>query len=133
MRRKHRLTACRSISALAPSCPWGQEIEYADEKPEGPIELRIYTGADGKLDLYSDEGDNYGYEKGAHVIIPIAWSEASRTLTIGARDGSYPDMPKQIEFKVVWVGPNHGAGENIEGKPDATVAYAGSAISVKQP
>jgi alpha-D-xyloside xylohydrolase len=113
--------------------PMGPEIEYADEKPEGPIELRIYTGADGKFDLYSDEGDNYGYEKGAHVIIPIAWSEASRTLTIGARDGSYPDMPKQIEFKIVWVGPNHGAGETIEGKPDATVAYAGSTVRVKQP
>lgn len=27
--------------------PLGLEIEYADEKPQGPIELRIYTGAEG--------------------------------------------------------------------------------------
>ncbi len=32
--------------------PLGPEIEYADEKPAGPIELRIFRGADGSFDLY---------------------------------------------------------------------------------
>jgi hypothetical protein len=42
-------------------------------------------------------------------------------------------MPAQVEFKIVWVGPNHGAGETVVNKPDAAVTYVGSTIAVKQP
>ena len=48
--------------------PLGPEIEYAAEKPAGPIELRIYSGADGAFALYQDAGDSYDYEKGAHSL-----------------------------------------------------------------
>jgi alpha-D-xyloside xylohydrolase len=113
--------------------PMGPEIEYADEKPEGPIELRVYAGADGKFELYSDEGDNYDYEKGAHALIPIAWSEASKTLTIGDRAGTYPGIPAQITFKIVWVGPGHGKGEALEEKPDSVITYHGSKVSLQRP
>ena len=68
--------------------PLGPEIEYADEKPAGPIELRIYPGADGEFDLYQDAGDGYDYEHGAHSVIPVHWSESNRTLTIGQREGN---------------------------------------------
>lgn len=112
--------------------PLGPEIEYADEKPQGPIELRIYTGADGDFDLYSDEGDNYDYEKGVHAIIPIHWDNSSRTLTIGDRVGQYPGMPDEIAFNVVWVAPQHGTGEAVEARPDKIVRYKGAQISVNQ-
>ena len=46
--------------------PLGPEIEYADEDSSGPIELRVYTGADGSFQLFTDEADNYDYEKGIH-------------------------------------------------------------------
>jgi alpha-D-xyloside xylohydrolase len=113
--------------------PMGPEIEYADEKPEGPIEIRIYPGADGNFELFSDEGDNYNYEKGMHAIIPIHWSDADKTLRIGDRIGNYRGMPAQITFNLVWVTPNHGIGEAIEAKPDATVTYNGGALAVKHP
>ena len=70
--------------------PLGPEIEYADEKPAGPIELRIYPGADGEFNLYEDSGDSYDYEHGAHSVIPVHWSESSRTLTIGRSRGELP-------------------------------------------
>ena len=113
--------------------PLGPEIEYADQKPEGPIELRIYTGADGKFELYSDEGDDYGYEKGQHSIIPITWSDAGKTLTLGDRVGAYPGMPNKIDFRIVWVAPNQGVGEAVEDKPDTVVTYNGSALTVNRP
>ncbi len=112
--------------------PLGPEIEYADQQPEGPIELRIYSGADGSFDLYADEGDNYNYEKGAHAVIPIKWAEAEKTLTIGERAGTYPGMPNGITFHIVWVSRDHGVGETVEPKPDRTVAYSGSAVSIKK-
>jgi alpha-D-xyloside xylohydrolase len=113
--------------------PLGPEIEYADEKPDGPIELRVYKGADGSFELYADEGDNYNYEKGAHAVIPIKWSEADKTLSIGDRVGQYTGMPREIKFQIVWVAPSHGAGEGVVETPDRTVVYNGLAVSVKQP
>lgn len=113
--------------------PFGPEIEYADEKPAGPIELRIFRGADGKFDLYEDEGDTYNYEKGAHALIPLRWSEADKTLTIGDREGQYSGMPKEIPLNIVWVSPGHGVGETVEAKPDKVVNYEGKAISVQAP
>ena len=119
----------RSGSILA----LGPEIEYADEKPSGPIELRIFRGADGKFDLYADEGDTYNYEKGAHTLIPFRWSDADKTLTIGDRQGEYPGMPKEFTVNIVWVSSGHGMGEAVESRPDKVVQYKGKAISVQAP
>jgi alpha-D-xyloside xylohydrolase len=113
--------------------PLGPEIEYADEKPAGPVELRIYRGADGQFDLYQDAGDSYDYEKGQRCVIPLRWSEANKTLTIGRRQGEYPGMPKEMEFKMVWVSSGHGSGGEIVEAPDKVVRYTGSEIAVQQP
>ncbi len=113
--------------------PLGPEIEYATQASAGPIERRILRGADGKFDLYEDEGDNYNYEQGAHALIPMRWSEADKTLTITAREGQYPGMPKQLELNIVWVSPGHSAAEAIEDKPNKIVACRGKAISVQAP
>jgi alpha-D-xyloside xylohydrolase len=113
--------------------PLGPEIEYADQKPAGPIELRIFRGADGKFELYEDEGNTYNYEKGAHALIPLRWSEANKTLTIGDREGQYAGMPNELTVNVVWVSPGHGVGETVEAKTDKVVHYQGKAISVQAP
>ena len=112
--------------------PLGPEIEYADENPDGPIELRVYTGADGNFNLYNDEGNNYDYRKGMHSLIPIRWDEAAKTLTIGAREGEYPGMAKERVFNIVWVGRDHGAGETVISGPDKTIHYSGAAVSVRR-
>jgi alpha-D-xyloside xylohydrolase len=57
--------------------PMGPDVEYTTEKPADPIELRVYTGADGDFTLYEDENDNYNYEKGAYATIPIHWNDAN--------------------------------------------------------
>ena len=75
--------------------PLGPDIEYAEEKPTAPIELRVYPGANAGFDLYEDAGDSYDYEKGAHSVIPIHWDDRVRRLTIGARVGEFPGMARQ--------------------------------------
>ena len=111
--------------------PLGPPEQYADEKPNGPIELRIYPGANGSFTLYQDEGDNYNYETGHHATIPITWSQSDNTLTIGARTGSYAGMPEEINFNIVWVKPNHGTGGAVEPQADNTLIYRGSEIKTK--
>ena len=44
--------------------PLGPVKQYVAQKPEDPIELRVYPGKDGAFTLYEDEGTNYNYEKG---------------------------------------------------------------------
>ena len=113
--------------------PLGPEIEYADEKPAGPIELRIYRGADGEFELYQDAGDSYDYERGAHTIIPLHWAESTETLTIGERQGGYPEMPQSMQIKIVWVSAGHGSGVTSVTNPDKTVEYTGNTVSVQAP
>ncbi len=112
--------------------PMGPFLRYAAEKPADPVELRVYPGADGEFTLYEDENDNYNYEKGSFATVPIRWDERANTLTIGSRHGEFPGMLTRRTFRIVWVGPGHGAGVSEETRPDATISYDGTAITVKR-
>ena len=81
--------------------PLGPEMQYVGEKPWDNLELRLYPGADGQFTLYEDEGDNYNYEKGIYSTITFRWNDKARTLTIGTRQGEFPDMLKTRRFTLV--------------------------------
>jgi alpha-D-xyloside xylohydrolase len=132
----------RAISAIAPLeqmplyiragaiLPLGPDQEWSTEKPEDPIEIRIYPGADGDFALYEDENDNYDYEKGVRAVIPFHWDDARRTLTIGDRKGQFPGMLEHRTFQIVYVKDNHGVGIGLEDRPDKVVQYSGQQITV---
>ena len=111
--------------------PMGPAMEWSTQKPADPIELRIYPGADGDFTLYEDENDNYDYTKGQHATIALHWNDAEHTLTIGARQGSYPGMAPQHTFRVVVVGKDHGTGIGETASANTTATYSGQAITVK--
>jgi alpha-D-xyloside xylohydrolase len=110
--------------------PMGPEVEYVAQKPADPIEVRVYAGANGDFNLYEDEGDTYDYEKGVRAVIPMHWDDATKTLTIGARNGTFPGMLAHRTFHVVFVGENHGGGINPVAQPDKSVEYSGSQLTV---
>jgi alpha-D-xyloside xylohydrolase len=101
--------------------PLGPDIEWSTEKPADPIELRVFPGADGNFTLYEDENDNYNYEKGVYATIPFHWDDAQRTLTIGARQGSFPGMLQTRTFRVA-----------IGGRPGKSVEYSGAEVRVHE-
>ena len=111
--------------------PMGPEITYADTAAD-PIELRVYTGADGNFTLYEDEGDNYSYENGVYATIPITWNDANQNLTIGDRSGTFPGMLVNRTFRVVWVSKNHGMSEPVTTAFDKEISYSGSALSLNK-
>ena len=111
--------------------PLGPDIEYATEKPAEPIELRVYRGANGEFTLYEDENDGYSYEKGAHATIPISWDDASHTLTIGDRTGTFSGMLESRKFQIVLVTEGHGIGAGSTQNADKTVTYTGKKITVR--
>ena len=112
--------------------PMGDSLQYAEEKTDGTIELRVYTGADGSFNLYEDENDNFDYEKGISSVIPFSWKEKTKTLTIGARKREYPGMIKERKINVVFVGEDHGAGIETVKNIDKELLYKGKTIQVKE-
>lgn len=112
--------------------PMGPDLEYAEEKPADPIELRIYSGADADFTLYEDDNNTYDYERGAYATIPIHWNDSTRTLTIGDRKGSFPEMIQSRTFNLVVVGDGHGTGIDITSQPDKVIRYDGRSVSISQ-
>jgi alpha-D-xyloside xylohydrolase len=110
--------------------PMGPEKEWSTERPEDPIELRIYRGMDGDFILYEDENDGYNYEKGVYATIPFHWDEARQALTIGERKGEFPGMLAERNFHIVFVSEAHGVGIQAESRPDKMVRYFGKTITV---
>ena len=110
--------------------PLGPYLQYAEEKPADPLELRVYTGADAEFVIYEDEGDSYNYENGVYATIIITWNERKQTLTIGDREGEFPGMLKKRTFRIIWVDKNHGTGVEPETKADKIIKYSGNEIVV---
>jgi len=112
--------------------PTGPAVQYTAEKLDGPMTLNVYGGADGSFDLYDDAGTTYGYERGEFSRIPLTWNQASRTLIIGERAGTYPGMAQTRTFNIRWIdGPRLDAADFDVGVA-LTVEYAGAAVSIRR-
>lgn len=111
--------------------PVGEEIQYSSEKPEAPITLYVYGGADGTYTLYEDEGTNYNYEKGEYTTISFSYKDSSKELTIWQREGSFPEMVKQRVFHIVLIDKDNVKGFDTKPVPNATITYDGSVQTLK--
>ncbi|SEG02126.1 alpha-D-xyloside xylohydrolase [Bryocella elongata] len=81
-----------------------EAMQFVDERPEAPWEIRVYIGADARFTLYEDAGDGYGYEQGESSAVDLLWLERERRLNIGARLGSFPGMVAERTIEVVFIG-----------------------------
>jgi len=107
--------------------PMGPFVQYAEEKPADPLEIRIYPGADGKFTLYEDENEGYNYEKGIYSLIDFVWDDQNKTLKIGERKGKFPRMLEKRTLHLVIVREAHGTGVERTTHPDRVVQYDGRA------
>jgi len=111
--------------------PMGPEVEYATQKNNKVIELRIYPGADGRFTFYEDENDNYNYEKGQYATFTLIWNNKQKRLNISDTKGGFPGILKDRTFNIVVVNGEHGSGSLVTTGFDKTVKYEGKAIVVK--
>jgi len=110
--------------------PMGPFIQYSTEKSD-PLEIRIYTGANGDFTLYEDENDNFNYEKGVYSLISFQWDNAQKSLTVSDRKGEFPGMLKNRTFDIVLVNENIGKGVETTETPSKTVHYNGHKVTEK--
>jgi len=113
--------------------PTGPAVQYTSEQPDGPLVLQVFTGADGSFALYQDDGASRGYLKGESARIPIKWDEKAGTLSIGAIEGSYPNMPKQRAIAVRFYTPGKAVAPNFEEEGAIQLVYDGKPVTVKRP
>jgi alpha-D-xyloside xylohydrolase len=111
--------------------PMGPDLQYTTEKKSDPLTLMVYAGADGRFSLYEDDGLTYRYEKGEFSRIPITWNDASKTLTLGKRAGSFDGMLRERTIQVVFVSREKPVGFAFDMPAAKTVRYNGEALEVK--
>lgn len=107
-----------SILPLGPA-----DLQFATQRPDAPIELRIYPGADASFTFYEDDNETYACERGQRATVGLTWDDAAKTLHVGARSGSFPGLVAQREFHLILITPT--------GNVTRTVAYDGAAVDVK--
>ncbi|MBI3664253.1 MAG: glycoside hydrolase family 31 protein [Acidobacteria bacterium] len=77
-------------------------VQHTDETPEGPLELRVYPGADCRGSLYADDGKTYAYTRGEYYRVDFTCRLAadSLSITISAPQGSYAPWWKSLRLDV---------------------------------
>ena len=109
--------------------PFGPDLQYTSEKPADTITLNIYTGADASFNLYEDEGTNYNYEKGAFSVIPIKYKEATKTITIENRKGSFNGMLQKRNFRVNIISRDKTKSLDFDASCDKEISYEGKKLT----
>ncbi|HVK97720.1 MAG TPA: TIM-barrel domain-containing protein, partial [Flavisolibacter sp.] len=107
--------------------PFGPELQYTSQKPADTIHLFVYTGRDASFRLYEDEGINYNYEKGQRSFIQIQYSEATKTLSIGAPEGDFKGMLTKRVFLVTTVRKDKATSLKFD-QSNAAVVYDGNKV-----
>ncbi|MBP1841258.1 TIM-barrel domain-containing protein [Formosa algae] len=101
--------------------PIGPKVQYATQKTDEPLRLKIYPGADATFTLYFDDSETYDYETGEYSELKLSYSEANKTLQITKGNGEYLEYSKTpMTFVVEMIG---GAQQ--------TVSFEGSDLEVK--
>jgi alpha-glucosidase/alpha-D-xyloside xylohydrolase len=82
--------------------PLGPLKQHVDEKPDEPLSILIYPGADDSFLLYEDDGRTFNYRKGEWMGTDLRWSDARRTLTLRLAPGSrmLPQLRRHIEVRL---------------------------------
>ncbi|MCW3849531.1 DUF5110 domain-containing protein [Sphingomonas sp. LB-2] len=109
--------------------PMGPIVQYATEAPDAPYEIRIYPGAHARFTIYEDDNETYAYEKGQRATYDLVWNDEARTLTIGARRGSFPGMVRQRQLNLALMSADNATGMAPSAVTRAAT-YSGRAITV---
>jgi alpha-D-xyloside xylohydrolase len=103
--------------------PMTEPVQFVDEDRGAAYEVRVYTGADAAFTLYEDAGDSYAYERGECALALIEWSEHARSLVIHAREGSFPQMVREREYRIVFI--------SADGTRECELRYKGEEVRLQ--
>ncbi|MBI3549860.1 MAG: glycoside hydrolase family 31 protein [Elusimicrobia bacterium] len=91
-------------------------VQHVGETPLGPLELRVYPGADCRGDVYMDDGETFAYKKGDALRAAFSCDAQPERLdvTLSAPEGSFKPELKSVQ--VVAYGVSKAREVAIDGK-----------------
>jgi alpha-glucosidase len=77
-------------------------VQSTEEKPAGPLELRIYPGRNCKGSMYLDDGHTFQYRQGDYLRVAYGCvpRENGVQVTVGPREGRFAPWWSQVEVVV---------------------------------
>ncbi|WP_432992460.1 ricin-type beta-trefoil lectin domain protein [Dactylosporangium sp. CA-233914] len=99
-------------------------VDNAAQRPLNQLTVNVAAGADGSFALYSDAGEG---APTASTTAPLSWSEASRTLSIGAQTGSFPGAPTSRQYTLRLWNSNAPTAVSIDGVQVPETAWSWNA------
>ena len=84
-----------------------------NERPDRLI-LKVAPGANGTGTLYEDENDTEGYRRGLCTL--TTFTHSANRLTINARQGQFPGMPKERAWTVEFLSVDRPQAVSLNGR-----------------
>lgn len=82
--------------------PMQPVVQSTNEKPDGPLELRVYPGSDCRGSLYQDDGLTFAYQKGnfLRVNFTCQLTTGSLTVTSSVEKNAYQPWWNSTELRI---------------------------------
>jgi alpha-glucosidase (family GH31 glycosyl hydrolase) len=80
--------------------PMWEKKAHVDKGWDEMVELHVWMGADGKGDLYEDDGISLDYRSGKGALTTCTFKDGA--LSVGPRVGSFKGMPATRKMKAVF-------------------------------
>ncbi|HEV3031918.1 MAG TPA: DUF5110 domain-containing protein, partial [Polyangia bacterium] len=102
-------------------------VQSTSETPKGPLELRVYPGADCRGSLYLDDGASFKYQKGEYLRLGFSCQqdgEAGKSISVktSAAEGSYTPWFQSLAI-VVHGAPSAPRQVTAGGEPSRNFRY----------
>jgi hypothetical protein len=97
------LDRCPMFARAGAILPMQPDMSYQGQMQMDPLTIHVWTGADGKLDLYEDDGLTLAYQQDGSATTPLRYSErGSRArLSLGPRRGSFAGAADARAYEVL--------------------------------
>ena len=108
-------------------------VQSTEEKPNGPLTLRVFPGDNCNGSVYLDDGTTYDFRKGAFLRQQFSCTVASDgTVTVSAASAEGTFHPWWSSIRVEVVGMRHAAVQDLQTKrrSAAETTNLGSATTV---
>jgi alpha-glucosidase len=92
--------------------PYAPLTQSTQQKPSGPLTLRVYSGPDCHGSLYTDDGHTFAYRQGAFLRMQFTCQmrpDGGLALHLGSHEGSYPAWWSQLQIEVYGLGQDRKA------------------------
>jgi hypothetical protein len=95
----------------------GPVKQFTAQQTEGPLSITVYPGADGRFEMFEDDGRSFEYRRGNWMGLLLRWDDRARRLTLSLAEGSRmrPPLARGVEVRVAGQKTLHRA--TFSGRP----------------